>query len=90
MTDRSEDTLLEFPTAFPIKAMGRDGPLFRAAVLELVAQHATFDPHTDVREQTSRNGNFVSITVTFEAQSKVQLDTLYQALHDHELVMMLF
>ena len=85
-----DETLLEFPVEFPIKAMGREQAAFRAAVLETVALHAEFNAASDVREQRSRNGNFVSITITVVAQSKTQLDTIYQALHDHELVMMVF
>ena len=85
-----DDTLLEFPVAFPIKAMGRAQAEFRAAVIDTVALHAEFDVANDVREQASRNGNFVSITVTVVAQSKPQLDAIYQALHDHDLVMMVF
>ena len=84
------DTLIEFPTAFPIKALGRDEPDFRAAVLEIVATHATFDADSDVRVQASKNGNFVSVTITLQAQSQEQLDTIYQSLHDHELVLMVF
>jgi putative lipoic acid-binding regulatory protein len=85
-----DDTLLEFPVAFPIKAMGRQHDEFRDVVLQTVHRHAEVEAVTDVREQLSRNGNFVSITVTFTAHSKAQLDAIYQALHDHELVMMVF
>ena len=86
----NDTTLLEFPTAFPIKALGRDEPGFRQTVIELVAIHARFNPDTDVREQTSNKGNFISVTVTFTAENQVQLDTIYQSLHDHELVLMVF
>ena len=86
----TRDTLIEFPTAFPIKALGRDVPDFRNAVLEVIATHAQFDPASDVREQASSKGNFVSITVTLQAESQAQLDTIYQSLHDHELVLMVF
>ena len=86
----TEETLLEFPTSFPIKAMGRKDPGFTQVVIELVATHAKFNPQTDVREQASKNGNFVSVTVTFTAENKAQVDSIYQSLHDHELVMMVF
>lgn len=85
-----EETLLEFPTAFPIKAMGRQSDGFRHTVVEMVALHAEFHPDNDVREQSSSNGNFISVTVTFTAESKAQVDAVYQALHDHELVLMVF
>jgi uncharacterized protein len=86
----TRDTLIEFPTAFPVKALGRDVPDFRSAVLEVIAAHAQFNPESDVREQASSKGNFVSITVTLQAESQEQLDTIYQSLHDHELVLMVF
>ena len=86
----TRETLLEFPTPFPIKALGRDEPGFRQLVLELIAVHAVFDPDYDVKEQTSSNGNFVSVTVTLRAESQDQLDTIYQALHDHDQVLMVF
>ena len=86
----SEQTLIKFPTAFPIKALGRDEPKFRELVIDLVAAHAQFDREADVREQISNKGNFISVTITFTAKSQVQLDTIYQSLHDHELVLMIF
>ena len=85
-----EETLLEFPTDFPIKAMGRQSDTFRQLIAETVAIHAAFHPENDVREQSSSNGNFVSVTITFTAESKAQVDAVYQALHDHELVLMVF
>jgi putative lipoic acid-binding regulatory protein len=86
----TRETLIEFPTAFPIKALGRDEPAFRAAVLEVIAAHATYDPERDIKVQLSNKGNFASVTVTLWAESQQQLDTIYQALHDHELVLMVF
>ena len=85
-----DETLLEFPVAFPIKAMGRQSDDFRELVVATVTAHAELHPEHDIREQASANGNFVSITVTIDAQNKAQLDTIYQALHDHELVLMVF
>jgi putative lipoic acid-binding regulatory protein len=90
MSDTPRETLLEFPTSFPIKALGKDVPEFHAAVVEIIAVHAQFDLENDVRLQPSNKGNFVSITVTLQAESQQQLDTIYQSLHDHELVLMVF
>ena len=86
----NETTLIEFPTAFPIKALGRDDPKFRLTIIDLVAAHAQFDKKTDVRVQASTKGNFISVTITFMAENQTQLDTIYQSLHDHELVLMVF
>ena len=86
----TRESLIDFPTAFPVKALGKDSPELRHTVLDLVAEHATFDPDKDVKEQVSSNGNFRSITVTFQAENQEQLDTIYQSLHDHELITMVF
>ncbi len=46
--EQPAESLIEFPTAFPIKALGRDAPAFREAVIQLVAEHAEFHPDNDV------------------------------------------
>lgn len=86
----NKESLLEYPTEFPVKALGRKHPDFRKRVLEVIGQHAQFDNANDVREQTSSNGNFISVTVTFTAENQHQVDSIYQSLHDHELVLLVF
>jgi putative lipoic acid-binding regulatory protein len=86
----AKETLLEFPTEFPIKALGPNQADFRELIIELVARHAQFAPETDVSEQPSRNGNYISITINFSAENQEQVDTIYQSLHDHEMVLMVF
>jgi putative lipoic acid-binding regulatory protein len=86
----NDETLIEFPSEFPIKALGRDEPGFARQVMELVAMHAQFDADNDVRKQTSGKGNFVSVTITFTAESQEQIDKIYHGLHDHDLVLMVF
>jgi putative lipoic acid-binding regulatory protein len=36
-----------------------------------------------IQKKPSKDGNYMSITVTIEAQSKKQLDAIYQDLVDH-------
>jgi putative lipoic acid-binding regulatory protein len=86
----ARETLIEFPTEFPVKALGRDEPCFIETVVEIVAAHAKFDPDSDVKVQASGKGNFISVTVTLLAENQVQLDTIYQTLHDNDLVLMVF
>jgi len=86
----TRETIIEFPTEFPIKAMGRDTPEFKNTVIELIRVHAEFDQQTNVKIQPSNKGNFISVTVTFTAESQDQLDNIYQSLHDHDLVLMVF
>ena len=84
----SEETLLEFPCEFPIKMMGRDTPEFRATVRELVEKHTGPLADDAVQSSLSRNGRFVSVTITVTAQSREQLDNIYRDATAHEDVLM--
>jgi len=83
-----QETLLEFPCEFSIKAMGLATPEFDAVVVEIVRQHAPNLGEGAVRIRPSSGGKYLAVTVTINATSKKQLDTIYQALTDHELVLM--
>ena len=77
----SDNTPLEFPCAFPIKAMGRDAGDF-AALVEKCVREAGGDVAADaVRQRPSSSGNFLSVTVTVTVGSREQLDGIYRALH---------
>ena len=82
------ETLLEFPCAFPIKAMGRSEAGFDDLVVEIVRRHTPDLREGAVKTRASRGGKWVSVTVTIQATSKQQLDAIYQALTDHEKVVM--
>jgi len=82
------EALLSFPTLFPIKAMGRREDGFAQAVLEIILKHAPdFDAST-IEMRPSKNGNFLSVTATINAQSRAQLDDIYRALTSNPLVLM--
>jgi len=81
------ESLLTFPCSFPIKIMGRDQESFRHAAVLLVEQHVGKLPDEAISTSTSRNGNFLSITITIEAQSQDQLDHIYNDLSSHEEVL---
>ncbi len=82
------DTLIEFPCSFPIKAMGRSEAGFDDLVVEIVRRHAPDLREGAVKTRASRQGKWISVTVTIQATSKGQLDAIYQALSDHEKVVM--
>ncbi len=88
MTNESETTLLEFPCRFPIKAMGRQSDDFEMLVSEIVTRHAPLCVDEPIRSTPSKAGNFISVTATVDAQSKTQLDAIYQELTDCEQVLM--
>lgn len=78
--------VMQFPMDFPIKIMGRRVDTFAEEMVAVVQAHAPgFDPAT-LEMRASRNGNYLSLTATIHAESRVQLDTLYRALSSHPLV----
>lgn len=81
-----EQSLIEYPSDFPIKVMGRQHPDLAQVLTEVVLQHdPAFDPAT-VEMRPSKGGNYIGLTFTVRATSREQLDALYRALHGHPMV----
>jgi len=81
-----EDSLIEYPSDFPIKVMGKTHPELAQTLTALVRQ---FDPDFNaatVEMRTSKGGNYLGLTFTVRATSRRQLDELYRALHAHPMV----
>lgn len=87
-SDQPEDSAIDFPCQFPIKAMGQAGEQLELAVVEIVRRHAP-ELHQDaIKTRPSANGNYLSITITINAQSRAQLDAIYMELTACEHVLM--
>ena len=83
-----QDTLLVFPTDFPIKIMGERRDDFAHTMVELVRRHAPdFQPET-VEMRASSSGNYLSVTCVVRATSRAQLDALYREITAHPWVKM--
>lgn len=83
-----QETLLEFPCVFAIKAMGKNHSYFTSLVVEIIRQYVA-DIKTDaIKSRTSQGSKYSAVTVTIEATSKKQLDDIYQALTDCPQVLM--
>lgn len=88
MDNDAQESLLVYPTDFPIKIMGKTQPGFAQAVLEVVHRHAPdFDAAT-IELRASRENTYLSLTCTIRATSREQLDSLYRDLCDHPMVKM--
>jgi putative lipoic acid-binding regulatory protein len=87
MTDiPPEHSLIEYPSAFPIKVMGAHVAGFTEAIVA-VAQR--FDPGFDaatIESRQSSGGNYLGLTITITATSREQLDELYRTLSTHPMV----
>ncbi|WHZ09707.1 MAG: putative lipoate regulatory protein YbeD [Burkholderiaceae bacterium] len=85
-SDPRRDSLIEYPSPFPIKVMGPKADGFVHTVVGIVRQ---FDPGFDaatVELRSSSAGNYLGVTVTVTATSRQQLDGLYRALTSHPMV----
>ncbi|UHL63190.1 DUF493 family protein [Paralcaligenes sp. KSB-10] len=81
-----EESLIEYPSAFPIKVMGKAHPDFAQALTDVVLQFdPEFDPAT-IEMRPSSGGKYIGLTFTVHATSREQLDNLYRALHAHHMV----
>jgi hypothetical protein len=84
--DPRKDSLIQYPSQFPIKVMGAKVDGFVNAVTTIARQ---FDPGFDastVELRDSSAGNYLGITITVTATSREQLDDLYRALTSHPMV----
>lgn len=85
--EETKVTLLEFPCQFPIKMLGRECNDFRITAVAIVERHSGKISADAIRCAPSSSGNFLSVTVTIEAQSQKQLDDIYQDLTDHDAIL---
>jgi len=67
--------------------MGRADAGFNDIAVRLVEHHAGPVAADCIQTAHSRNGNFLSVTVTIEAQSQAQLDSIYNDLSHHEEIL---
>ena len=84
--DPRKDSLIEYPSQFPIKVMGIKADGF---VQEITAIAHQFDPAFDaatVELRESKGGNYLGVTVTVTATSREQLDALYSTFSSHPMV----
>ena len=84
----SPEELLSFPCEMPIKVFGRNEGDFRDVAVAIVKAHFTALTEGDVQEKLSKEGRFVSLTISVTADSRKQLDQLYRELTANQKVLM--
>jgi uncharacterized protein len=79
-------SLIAYPCAFPVKVMGVNAEGFADAMVAIALQFdAGYDRRT-LELRPSKGGNYLGLTLTVTATSRVQLDELYRALSTHPMV----
>lgn len=89
MLDNEYSSCLSFPCDFPIKIMGPSSIDFQARILSILRKHTAYLGEAAIKMRHSKEGKYVSITATIPAESKEQLDNIYQELYAEEQVLML-
>jgi uncharacterized protein len=81
-----ERSLIDYPSAFPIKVMGANVDGFVHALTSIARQ---FDPAFDaatIELRPSKGDKYLGVTLTVTATSREQLDELYRTLSTHPMV----
>lgn len=81
-----QESLIEYPSQFPIKVMGMKVDGFVHAITQIAE---LFDPAFDattIELRNSKAGNYLGVTITVTATSREQLDSIYIALSKHPMV----
>lgn len=82
---KPEESLITYPSSFPIKVAGANVDGFVHAMTQIVER---FDPTFDagaIELRNSKAGNYLSVTLTVTATSREQLDDIYRALTAHPM-----
>lgn len=80
------DSLIQYPSEFPIKVMGAMQDNFAQTIVEVVMQHDPTFHAGKMEMRPSSQGKYLALTVTVTATSREQLDNLYRALSSHPMV----
>ena len=85
-TPTQSESLIDYPSLFPIKVMGLKVDGLVHAITMIAHQ---FDPAFDastIELRESKGGKYLGVTVTVTATSREQLDELYRTLSTHPMV----
>ena len=87
MTEDST-SLMKFPCQFTLKLFGKATPNFELTAVTIVKKHVKNLAVDAVQVKPSNKGNYHALSITFTADSKPQLDALYQELSNCPEILM--
>lgn len=76
----------QFPGRFEITAVGESGAGLETRVPQLLQQAGIKVLHESVRHRHSRNGNYISVTVSFECPSREMYTAAHAVLRDDDAI----
>ena len=81
-----QESLIVYPSLFPIKVMGQNVDGFLEAMTHIAQSFDhSFDSRT-IELRPSSGAHYLGITITINATSREQLDELYRTLSTHPMV----
>jgi len=86
--EEQHNELMDYPCAFTIKAMGYANIDFDLIVFEIIQKHAPDIGENAIQSKFSKSKKYVSLSISITAQSKQQMDAIYQEMFDCEHVLM--
>lgn len=84
----TEQSLIEYPSDFPIKVFGESNEGFTQIVTKIISQYDLDFKASSIEIRSSKNARYTSLTCTVHATSREQLDAIYQALVANPMVKM--
>lgn len=83
-----EESLIQFPCDFTLKIMGKSAGDFEKIAIAIVKKHFPNTTDNNIQKKFSKDKNYLSLSITVYAKSKMQLDTAYQELSSTKEVLM--
>ena len=79
---------MKFPCEFTYKAFGKNNAEFITSVEKIFAESHPEIKKDSWQKKDSKDGNYLSISITVTAESKQKLDEVYQQMTDDKYILM--
>lgn len=79
----TKTTLIEFPCHFPVKIMGTNSSTFLEEIMEITQKHFPLIEQEKITHKSSKENNFLAITVVVYAENQEMLDAFYKDITKH-------
>jgi hypothetical protein len=83
-----EESIIKFPCDFTLKVMGKSQGDFEKIAINIVKKHFPQLDESRIQKKSSKDNNYLSLSITVFATSKMQLDALYQELSTTKEILM--
>lgn len=80
--------MMQFPIDMPIKVIGISSVSFEQEIIAIAQQHDPTLSEAAIKRKESKDGHYVSLTLTVTATTQEKLDALYRALTQHPNIKM--